>query len=460
MADSDGPRPDLPSGNGTDAPAPAPAPGPLGGSFWRLWTSSGLSNLADGVLKVALPLVALRFTDSPLLIGGVGVALSLPWLLFTLPMGALADRMDRRWAMLGTNTARGVLVLTLFLAVSLDLGSIWLLYATAFLLGACETLYDTTAQSILAQLVRRDQLSRANGRLYGMEMTANEFVGPPLGSALVAVSVALAFVTPGALWIAAVGVLLLVRGRFKVRRGGPPTSMRADIDEGLRFLWNHRLLRTFAILVGVSNFATSAVFTLLVVYAVGANSPLGLTEAAFGLLYSAFAAGSLVGAFTAEWCERVLGRARTLWLTALTFSLLALAPGLSSNVWLVGLSFAVGGAGVMMWNVITVSLRQRMAPGALLGRVNSVYRLLAWGTRPLGAAAGGLLAQLLGVQTMFVVMGLLTLTLLVPLLRINDTALDAAERAGLELEEREARAHHRSREQDRGHGRGGDQEQD
>lgn len=420
------------SGNEGSTPrdATTTAPGPLGGDYWRLWTSSGLSNLADGVLKVALPLLALRFTDSPLLIGGVGVALSLPWLLFALTAGALADRLDRRWAMLGANTVRGSLVLALLLGLSPDLGSIWLIYAVAFLLGTAETLYDTTAQSILPQLVRRDQLSRANGRLYGMEMAANEFVGPPLGSALVAVGLALALLTPGALWLAAVGALLLVRGRFRIGRDGPPTSMRADIAEGVRFLWSHRILRTFAVLAGVSNFALSAVFTLLVVYAVGPGSPLGLTEAAFGLLFSAFAAGSLLGALVAEWCERALGRARLLWLSVLPFALLALAPGLTTNVWLVGLGFVVGGIGIMVWNVITVSLRQRMAPGALLGRVNSVYRLLAWGTRPLGAGVGGLLAQFLGTQTMFFVMGLLILTLLVPLLRIDDTALDAAESSG------------------------------
>jgi MFS family permease len=424
MVDNEG------SGPGTPRDGTTTTPNALGRDYWRLWTSSGLSNLADGVLKVALPLLALRFTDSPLLIGGVGVALSLPWLLFALPAGALADRLDRRWAMLGANTVRGALVLTLLLGVSLDLGSIWLIYAAAFLLGSTETLYDTTAQSILPQLVHRDQLSRANGRLYGMEMAANEFVGPPLGGTLVAMGLTLALLTPGALWLAAVGALLLVRGRFRVSRTGPPTSMRADIAEGVRFLWAHRLLRTFAVLAGVSNFALSAVFTLLVVYAVGPGSPLGLTEAAFGLLFSAFAAGSLVGAFFAPWFERLLGRARVLWLSVLPFALLALAPGLTANVWLVGLGFVIGGAGIMVWNVITVSLRQRMAPGALLGRVNSVYRLLAWGTRPLGAGVGGLLAQFLGTQTMFVVMGLVILTLVVPLLRIGEAALDAAERSG------------------------------
>ncbi|MFE1166627.1 MFS transporter [Nocardiopsis sp. NPDC058789] len=395
----------------------------LGGGFWRVWTSSGLSNLADGVLKVALPLAALRFTDSPVLVAGVTVALGLPWLLCALPAGALADRMDRRRAMVGANAVRGALVLLLAVGLALDVGSIWLLYAAAFLIGTAETLYDTSAQSILPQMVHRDRLSRANGRLYAVEFTSQQFVGPPLGGALVGASVALAFVTPAALWVAALGVLLLVRGGFRVERTGPPTSVRADIGQGLRFLWSHRLLRSFAVMVGVSNFATSACFAVIVLYAVGPDSPMGLSEPAYGALLTALAAGSLLGSFVAEWCERVLGRALALRLCVPLFALFLLVPGLTPDVWLVGAGFCLGGVGITVWNVITVSLRQRVTPADLMGRVNSVYRLLAWGTMPLGGLAGGLLAEFLGVRAVFLGMGVLMLTLLVPLGRMHEADL-------------------------------------
>ena len=407
----------------------------LGAPFWRLWTSSGLSNLADGVLKMALPLVALRFTDSPALIAGIAVALSLPWLFFALPAGALADRVDRRLAMLSANTLRGGLITLLTAVVVLDFGSIWLLYAVAFLIGATETVYDTTAQSILPQIIPRSQLSRGNGRLYAVELSGQEFIGPPLGSALVAVGVGLALVTPAVLWIAAVGALLLVRGTFKAERNGPSTSMRADIAEGVRFLWTHSLLRTFALMVGVSNFALSALVAVIVVFAVGPNSPMGLTESAFGFLFAMIAAGSLIGALATELCERTLGRTRSLWLSVVLYTVVLAVPGLTTNVWLVGLGFITGGIGLTVWNVITVSLRQRMTPGPLLGRVNSVYRLLAWGTRPLGAAAGGLIAEFFGFQAMFLGLALLTLTLLIPLSWVNDVRLDEAERVGSELDQ-------------------------
>src|SRR3954469_7972918 len=233
--------------HGDERVAVPASPAGLGAPFWRLWTSSGLSNLADGVLKVALPLVAIRYTDSPTLVAGLTFALTLPWLLFALPAGALADRIDRRASMLGAKVVRAPLVRVLALAAAVDAGSIWVLYGVAVLIGVAETIYDTSAQSILPLVVRRERLSRANGRLYAAELTANEFVGPPLGGVLVTAGVAIAFAVPAGLWVIAVGLLLLVRGSFRVERERR-TTMRADIAEGLRFLWHNSVLRALAVM--------------------------------------------------------------------------------------------------------------------------------------------------------------------------------------------------------------------
>jgi hypothetical protein len=161
-------------------------PGRLGLPYWQLWSASSLSNLADGLVKIALPLVAVTLTDSPGLVAGMALAVTLPWLLFALPAGALADRVDRRVAMVIANVVRaaGVAVLAVALVLGLESSpaAIWALYAVALLLGTAETIYDTCAQSILPQVVARDQLPRANGRLLAAELTANEFVGPPLGA--------------------------------------------------------------------------------------------------------------------------------------------------------------------------------------------------------------------------------------------------------------------------------------
>lgn len=408
--------------------AEKPSRPPLGRSYWQLWGSSALSNLADGVFKVGLPLVAIRFTREPGLIAGLTFAITLPWLLFSLQAGAMADRLDRRRAMMGANLARAALLVGLAVLTGLDLISIWMFYVFAFGIGIAETVYDTSSQSIIPQIVSKDQLSRANGRLYAAELTANQFLGPPLGGFLIAAGVVVGLATPAALWLVAVGALWLVNGSYRVTRGGPST-IRADIAEGLRYLWGHGLLRTLGIVVGVFNLSSNAVFPLFVIFAVGPGSQMGLSEPAYGALLTTIAVGSLVGSFAAEAIERRLGRARSLLLTAVGSSILVGAPAVTADPVLLGVAFFVGGLTIMIWNVITVSLRQRIAPDHLLGRVNSGYRLLAWGTMPLGAALGGLLGQVVGVRPVFAVFALLTLSLLIPIGRITDARIEAAERA-------------------------------
>ncbi|BCW68412.1 MFS transporter [Arthrobacter sp. NicSoilB4] len=399
---------------------------PLGASYWKLWTSSGLSNLADGVFKIALPLLAIQFTQSPTLIAGLSVAATLPWLLFALTAGALADRLDRRKLMLWANLGRAMLPALLVAGILLDLGSIWALYVVALMVGVAETLYDTSAQSILPQMVHRDQLSRANGRLYAVELTANQFVGPPLGGLLVALGVVAGFAAPAALWLAAVGALFLVPGTFRTERE-VKTTLRFDIGEGLRFLWNQKILRTLAVMTGVFNFASNAAFAVFVLFAVGPASEMKLSEVGFGLLLTTSALGAFIGSFLAERVEARLGRSKSLALTICGGALFVGAPALTNNPYVLGPLFFVGGLLIVLWNVITVSLRQRIAPNRLLGRVNSAYRLLAWGTMPLGAAAGGLLAQWLGLQVMFGIMGLLTLALLGLMPILTDKAISAAD---------------------------------
>ncbi|TKV25915.1 MFS transporter [Arthrobacter sp. NamB2] len=399
---------------------------PLGASYWKLWVSSGLSNLADGVFKIALPLLAIQLTQSPTLIAGLTVAATLPWLFFALTAGALADRMDRRRLMAWANLSRAVLPALLVTVLLLDLGSIWALYVVALIVGVAETLYDTSAQSILPQVVHRDQLSRANGRLYTVELTTNQFVGPPLGGLLVGIGVIAGLVVPAALWCAAVGGLLLLPGTFRVEREGR-TTLRSDIREGLGFLWNQKVLRTLAAMTGVLNFASSAAFAVLVLFAVGPSSEMRLSEVGFGVLLTTSAVGSFIGSLTAERIEAGLGRAVSLMLTIVGCALFVGAPALTSSPFVLGPIFLLGGLLIVLWNVITVSLRQRITPDRLLGRVNSAYRLLAWGTMPLGAATGGLLAQWLGLQAMFGIMGLLTLALLGMMPILTNRAIAAAE---------------------------------
>jgi MFS family permease len=399
----------------------------LGPAFRRLVSSSAASNLADGLVVVAVPLLAARLTRSPALVAGVTVAARLPWLVAALHAGALADRLDRRWAMVGANLVRVVLLAALAAALFGELATIWLLYAIVFGLGLAETLFDTSAQSLLPALVRGEQLSRANGRLYAVELSANQFAGPPLGSALVALSLAIAFVTPAGLYLVAAAVLATLPGHHRPDRGTGRTTLRADIREGLAFLWRHRLLRTTAAMVGAMNLAWTAVTAVLVLYVVGPASPVGLTEALFGVLLAAMAVGSLVGSLLADRFEAWIGRARSMRLAVLLAAVSAGLPALTSSPWLIAVGFVLGGVGIMLWNVIVVSFRQRVTPNPLLGRVNAGFRLLAWGTMPLGGLLGGLIGEVLGLRAVFAAAGIAALLLL--LVRFTDAELDAAEAA-------------------------------
>lgn len=402
---------------------PATAPR-LGGPFWGLWSSSSLSNLADGLFKVALPLIALEVTRSPLVVAGVTAALTVPWLVLALPVGALVDRFDRRRVMVAANGARAAVLGALAFLALADAATIPALYVAALAAGVAEVWYDTAAQTILPQVVDRAHLTRANGRLIAAELTANEFIGPPLGGLLVTIGAALALAVPAGLWCAALGLLLLLRGSFRVpREATARTTIRADVAEGLRFLWRDGLLRLLTVATGVFNLASSAVVAVFVVFAVGTTSALGLTATQYGVLLTTVAAGSVAGTFVAAAVERRLGSA---W--ALTVGLVAGAaflgvPAVSTEPVVIAAGFALGGAGVVVWNVIAVSLRQRVTPDAVLGRVTGAHRLVGWGTKPLGAALGGVLGQVVGLQAVFVTAAVAVLALAAVVLPVSTRAI-------------------------------------
>lgn len=404
-------------------------PGALGRPFWALVASSGSSNLADGVFKLALPLVAITYTRSPALVAGLELARTLPWLVGALPVGALTDRIDRRRSMLFANTARAVLAGAAAAAIGAGAGGIWMLYLTAIGTGVAEVFYDTSAQSILPSVVDRSKLDRANGRLYAVELGAQEFVGPPLAGALVGIGLGLSFATSAGMWVVALGVLLTLRGTFRADRVEAPAGIRSDIRQGLSFLAHRPVLRRMAVMVGIANLASSATFAVLVLFAVGPDSAMGLTEPQFGLLFALIATGGVVGGLVAERLQRKLGRATTLTVSLFGMIIWISAPAFTSHVVLIAAAMFIGGLMVMLWNIITVSFRQRATPDHLLGRVNSTYRLVAWGTMPLGAALGGALGEWLGVRSVFAVMGLVAATVLIPNRRITDSAMLEAEGA-------------------------------
>ncbi|MEV0144008.1 MULTISPECIES: MFS transporter [unclassified Nonomuraea] len=381
----------------------------LGRAFTFLWSSTAASNLADGVLKVGAPLLAVSLTRSPTLVSLVGAAVTLPWLLFALHAGAIADRTDRRRIMVLANGARAaVLAAGGALAVS-GLLNLWLMLALLLVAGVSEVFADTSAQSILPMTVPQDRLTAANGRVLSAQMIGNDFLGAPLAGFLVTLVPAAVFGAPAALYGAAGLLLLGMRGRYNpvtAVSGTPGDAPRQggvgrDIAEALRYLWGHRFLRTLAVSAGMLNTASAAYFGVLVLWLVGDGSRVGLTPQGYGLMMTALAAGSVAGSLVAERLTRLLGEGRTLLTMWLVSALLYLVPVLVPVGWLLYPVAVVWGVTGGAANVLVVSTRQRLIPAALLGRVNSAYRLIGMGGMPVGAALGGLLGEIAGLPAVF-----------------------------------------------------------
>jgi MFS family permease len=359
--------------------------------FRRLWAAVGVSNLGDGVASAALPLLAAALTRDPALVAGLAIAQQLPWLLFALPAGAIVDRSDRRVLMWRTDAVRGLALIAFALLVALDQGSLALLYALAFALGTAETLFDTAYRSLLPRLVPRDELERANARLHGAEIVANRFAGPPLGGLLFAAAAsAPLFLDAGSFLLAALAVFA-IGGSFRPSAARVDAApIRAAVGEGLRWLAGHRLLRSLAVVVSVWHLVWAAGNAILVLYA---QELLGLGSAGYGILLAAGAAGSLVGTVVAPRLAALLGRRLALAGSVALAGVAELGLAMTSSWLVAAIALGIAGACAVVWNVITVALRQRLAPEQLLGRVNGAYRFAAMGAVAVGAGLGGILAS-------------------------------------------------------------------
>ncbi|HEX9259382.1 MAG TPA: MFS transporter [Acidimicrobiales bacterium] len=389
---------------------PAAPPGRLPGAYWRLWTASTVSNLGDGVNAAALPLLAATLTRDPRLIAGLSVAFTLPWLLFSLPAGAIVDRLDRRRVMWRVNVARGVLVGGIALVALVDDAPIWPLFVIALAIGVCETLFDNAAQAIMPAIVRPDLLETANGRQYAAETVSNQFVGPPVGSALFAVAVSAPFWLDSATFFFSALLIALLVGSFRPvampSPGEVPTgrrTIRGDVVEGLKWLRSHRLLRTLAVLLGVLNLTGAMANSTFVLFAL---EELGVSERTFGLLLAGMAVGGVVGGLVGGRIARALGQSRALLVAATVPAAVSIAVGIAAEPISTMVLMSITGVFVVVWNIITVSLRQQVIPDELFGRVNSVYRFFGTGMMPIGALAGGFLAEWFGLRTPWIVSGL------------------------------------------------------
>ncbi|MFT6675991.1 MAG: MFS family permease [Sulfitobacter sp.] len=371
--------------------------------FIRFITASGVTNLADGVATVAWAWLATLLTRDPLMIALVPVALRLPWFVCAIPAGIVTDRLDRRHLILCMDVLRGVafvcVALTLWTAMPLQSAPIsGTLYPGVFALvvlsalgvGVAEVFRDNAAQTMLPAIVPHHDLERANGRLWSVELVGNALLGPALGAFLIAIAVPLPFALNALAYLVAVGLFWHLRGAF--RPAAPARRhWRREMMQGVDFLRNAPLLRALAWITGFWNLLFEMVMIALILHA---QENLHLGAQAYGLILAAGAVGGILGGWTGTAIIRRLGPKRSaqwmLLLTAPAFVGIALAPSaLALAVVLMMFNFAG-----LVWNTVSVSYRQRTIPDALLGRVNSLYRLMAWGMMPVGLLLSGGIVRL------------------------------------------------------------------
>jgi MFS family permease len=380
----------------------------LGRNYHRVYTASVISNLGDGVAQIGYPWLASAVTRNPLLIAVVGVAQRLPWLVFTLPAGVITDRVDRRKAIVLMDSCRAVITLavaTAVLGLGGDLpapdalksvvgtkyGLYSILVGASLLLGFAEVLRDNSAQTIIPSIVDAEHLERANGQMWSAEQVTNTFVGPPLGSVLIAAAFFLPFIVDAASFAVAAALVALVAGQFRAKPASTAPvergAWKGEMKEGVRWLLGHSLLRPMALILGGLNMIGALTGATLVLFA---QEVLHTSPIEFAVLTMGGALGGVAGGYVAPIIRRRIGSGPCLWITLAAEAVTPIPIGLTSWWPLVFVMFAFGTLTSVLWNVITVSLRQTIIPDELLGRVNSVYRFFAWGMIPIGTALGGL----------------------------------------------------------------------
>jgi MFS family permease len=383
----------------------------LGPSYRKLFISTTISNIGDGMSLIAYPWLASAITRNPILIAGVALVQRLPWLVFTLPAGVITDRVDRKKAMVVADFTRFVLTLIVALSVlgrqsklpaadelskvtGTATGLYVLLLVATLLLGTAEVLRDNCGQTFMPSIVEVNQLEKANGRMWSAENIANTFIGPPLGSLLLIAAFSLPFFVDAASFFAAAALVAAIPGTFRADRpvDHVQAPWRSELAEGFRWLWANDLLRSMAIILGLMNLASTLSGSVLVLFA---QEILNVGPFVFTIMGFGLAAGAAIGGNLAPWMSKRLGSGTCLAMTLGSSAVVSFLVGLSSRWEIVMVLYGIGATLGATWNVITVSLRQSIIPPHLLGRVNSVYRFFAWGMMPIGAALGGITVTVL-----------------------------------------------------------------
>jgi MFS family permease len=367
----------------------------MGPAFNRMWASSMVSNLSDGILIAAAPLLAISLTDSTVLISAIGAMVMLPWLLFAIPIGVMVDRVDRRFIMAGANATRSAVVGVLALLISIDQVTIYWLLVASFVIGVCEVAADTTAQSLIPQILEEKNFEKGNSRLQISETVIQGFVGAPLSGFIYAIAIALPFFI-NSLGLAVASLLALsipIKYLQDVRKDDVEKEKKkfvADMKFGIRYLFNEKVLRRLVVTTASIGVCYSMGMATMVLFII---KELELPKQLFGVVLTIQGIGAITGAFMAPRLSKKFGRSRVMTFGITSSSLVLLLQGFSPNIYAFVALATFGAFAVSQWNILLMATYQTVIPNELYGRIHGTRRTLVWGMMPIGSLLGGVLAH-------------------------------------------------------------------
>ncbi|MEU9914521.1 MFS transporter [Streptomyces sp. NPDC051001] len=364
------------------------------GGFGRLWSAAVLSSFGDALRTAALPLLAATLTDEPLAIAAVTACGYLPWIVFGLLGGAVADRVDQRRAMWTVDALRGLLVAGFAVAVALGQASVGLLIALAFALTTLQTLFDNASTALLPALVDNEALGSANARLMTGQKIAGGLLGAPVVPLLLVVGAPVPFVADAATFLVAAALVASLRTGAPARKPRPAGStLRREIAEGLRALAGDRALRGLCAATALCNVGVGALIATMVLLV---TDWIGAGQAGFAAATTAYTVGSLAGGALNRRLVSRTGRVRAILLAGTVQIGALVVMGTVRSLTAMVAAMAVFGLMGMVWNVNTTTLMQQRSPAEMLGRVSAAFRTLAVAGAPLGALLGGVVATVWG----------------------------------------------------------------
>ncbi len=367
----------------------------LGPAFNRMWGASLLTNLADGVLSAAAPLLAVTLTQNPILISALSALVMLPWLLFAIPIGAIVDRVDRRFLLAGANAVRFLIASLLALAIATHTITIYLLFIATFFIGICEVTADTTAQSLIPQILDKSQYESGNSKLQVSETVIQGFVGAPLSGFLYAIAIYLPFVANSLGFLVAAGLAASIPVKFlqdirTEEKAKEKADFLAEMKFGVNYLKNDKPLLRLVVTTASIGFCYSLATSTIVLFIL---HTLDLAPSLFGVALAIQGFGAILGGLLAPKLSSKFGRSKVMAVCIFLSSFMILAEGFAPDIYIfIGLA-TIGSFTISNWNILLMATYQSVIPTHLFGRIHGTRRTIVWGLMPFGSLLGGLIAK-------------------------------------------------------------------